>query len=309
MRTPSVSVVIPALNGEQTLGSCLKALLDQQYGGSMEIVVINDGSIDGTSALAKSFPGVVVLDQENMGRSASRNRGVAAASGEIIAFTDADCLPRKDWVKKLVTRLLSIDKGGIVGGAMVIPKNANLWQRVDHQAWAHSTGPEALAGPSLLASTANMCMRKNVFKEAGGFDERFIGSEDSDLALRVHRAGYYNYFEPAAVVEHHHARATFQAYIRQRYNYGKWTIQTVLRHRPLTPYSWMFPNNRALLALFWPGYALLATVFTVLRACRSDVSVIWLSPLHFLGRLVEYLGTVAGCAEYREKFRSKERAR
>jgi glycosyltransferase involved in cell wall biosynthesis len=308
MRTPSVTVIIPALNGEQTLGPCLRAVLEQRYGGRIETVVINDGSTDATSSLAKSFPGVVVLDQQNRGRSAARNRGAAESSGEIIAFTDADCLPRKEWVEKLVARLLMLEKGGIVGGAMVLPKNANLWQRIDHQAWAHSTGPEAPAGPSLLASTANMCMFRNVFKEAGGFDERFSGSEDSDLALRVHRAGHRNYFEPAAVVEHHHPRTTFRAFFRQRYNYGKWTIQTVLRHRPLTPYSWMFPNNRALLALFWPGYALLATGFTVLRAWRSDVSVLWLSPLHLMGRLVEYLGTVAGCAEYQRKFAGNGRA-
>jgi len=299
---PSVTVIVPVLNGEQTIGACLQALRTQTYPGRMQPVVINDGSTDRTSNVARGFTEAQVIDQANRGRAAARNRGIAESAGEVLAFTDADCVPRPDWLETLVRRLRERERRGIVGGAIAIPPAANLWQRLDHQAWAHSTGPAAPAGPTLFGSTANMCLWRKVFTAVGGFDFRLRGSEDSDLAFRVHLAGYENFFEPAAVVEHRHPRTTLTSFLRQRYNYGKWTIQTVLKHKPLPPYSRMFPNNRLLLALLWPAYTVLATGFTVLRAWRAEPSVIWLSPLHGIGRAVEYLGTVAGCGEYQRKF-------
>lgn len=299
---PSVNVIVPVLNGERILGDCLRALQAQTYPGTVQPVVINDGSTDRTSEVARRFSGVQLIEQTNQGRAAARNAGIAASNAEVLAFTDADCAPRPDWLEKLVIRVRDSTRRGIVGGAIVLPPASNLWQRLDHQAWAHSIGPEASAGPTLFGSTANMCLPRTLFDEVGGFDERLRGSEDSDLAFRVHQAGYENYFEPAAVVEHHPPRATFAAFLRQRFNYGKWTIQTVLRHKPLPPYSWMFPNSRVCLLLLWPAFAVLATVFTVMRNVRHDPSVLWLSPLHLVGRTAEYLGTVTGCGEYQKEF-------
>lgn len=304
MSNPSVSVIVPVLNGEDVLGDCLRALEAQTYAGAVEVVVINDGSTDHTSEVARSFAGVKLIEQENRGRAAARNRGVAESSGTIIAFTDADCVPRPDWLEKLLPRLGEHDRRGIVGGSITIPPVCNLWQRLDHQAWAHSIGPDTPAGPTLFGSTASMCLLRSVFEEVGGFDDRLRGSEDSDLAFRIHSAGYENFFEPAAVVEHHHPRTTMASFLRQRFNYGRWTIQTVLKHKPLPPYSRMFPNSRVLLALLWPVYAVLATGFTVLRNWQKAPSVILLSPLHLFGRIIEYLGTVAGCNEYQKRFSS-----
>ena len=307
MTEPSVNVIIPVLNGERTLVQCLRAIARQTYGGRVMPVVINDGSTDRTSEIARSFINVHLVEQENKGRAVARNAGIAVSDAEIIAFTDADCIPAETWLAVLVEQLIKQGKKcGIVGGSVVIPAKSNLWQKLDHQAWAHSIGPDAPCGKTLFGSTANMCMLRSVFDEVGGFDERLKGGEDSDLAFRVHKSGYENYFEPKAVVVHDHPRKTFAAFIKQRFNYGKWIIQAVLKHKPLPPYSWMFPNSRILLFLLWPAYAVLATVFTVLRNWKRDLSVIWLFPLHLLGRLAEYLGTVAGCGEYQKKFQKQE---
>jgi len=303
MNEPSVNVIIPVLNGARTLAQCLEALARQTYGGKIVPVVINDGSTDRTSEIARSFKNVRLIEQENKGRAVARNAGIAASDAEILAFTDADCIPTTTWLTMLVAELMKPGKRrGIVGGSVVIPSKTNIWQRLDHQAWAHSIGPEASAGPTLFGSTANMALFRTVFNAVGGFDPRLRGSEDSDLAFRIHCAGYENFFEPKAVVKHDHPRTTMSAFLRQRFNYGRWTIQTVLKHKPLPPYSWMFPNSRVLLVLLWPCYALLATAFTVLRNLSRDPSVLWLSPLHFLGRIWEYLGTVAGCGDYQRLF-------
>ncbi|MFH1800133.1 MAG: glycosyltransferase [Candidatus Omnitrophota bacterium] len=303
MNEPSVNVIIPVLNGERTLAQCLEAIVRQTYGGKIIPVVINDGSTDRTSEIARSFKNVQLVEQENKGRAVARNAGIAASGAEILAFTDGDCIPTETWLAVLVEQLTKQGKKrGLVGGSVAIPSKTNIWQRLDHQAWAHSIGPEAPAGPTIFGSTANMALFRTVFNAVGGFDPRLRGSEDSDLAFRIHRAGYENFFEPKAVVMHDHPRTTMGAFLRQRFNYGKWTIQTVLKHKPLPPYSWMFPNSRILLALLWPCYAFLATVFTVLRNLPRDPSVLWLSPLHLLGRIWEYLGTVAGCGDYQRIF-------
>ena len=293
---------MPVLNGQKTLPLCLNALKAQDYAGPLRVVVINDGSTDQTARIAASYDNVLLINQKNQGRAAARNNGIEASSAEVIAFTDGDCAPRPDWLRNLVGRLLSSVQHGVVGGSVALPEDANLWQRLDHQAWAHSTGPEAPSGQSLLASTANMCIRRRVFEQVGGFNKLLKGSEDSDLALRVHKSGYVNYFEPRAVVVHHHPRNTLASFMRQRFNYGKWTIQTVLLHKPLTPYSWMFFDSPVFLALLWPLYSVLATGFTVLKAGRSDLSALWLSPLHLLGRCMEYLGVIKGSLRYRKKF-------
>lgn len=299
---PSVNVIVPVLNGEAVLGRCLDCLKTQTYRGRVLPVVIDDGSTDRTAEIARRFESVQLISQPNQGRAAARNNGIESSDAEVIAFTDSDCEPAPDWLERLIERLLEHDRRGVVGGAIALPSEANLWQRLDHQAWAHSTGPAAAAGPTLFGSTANMCITRSLFDEVGGFDRQLLGSEDSDLAFRVHRAGYQNFFEPAAIVVHNHPRTTLRGFVRQRFNYGKWTIQTVLKHKPLPPYSWMFPNNRLLLTMLWPAYSCLATSFTVKRGFSADPTVLPLAPLHFLGRMAEYLGTVQGCGEYQDKY-------
>ncbi len=298
---PDVSVIIPVLNGEKVIIKCLNSIKRQDYSGNIEIIVVNDGSTDETSVIVRIFEGVTLIDQPNLGRSVARNNGVKRSTGEILAFTDADCEPSLDWITRLVKRLLDSTQSGIVSGAMIVPDNSNIWLRIDHQAWAHSITPASPPEKTIFGWTSNMCVRRAVFDLVGGFDKRLWGSEDSDLAFRIHKNGGHNFFTPDAVVTHHPCRSSFRSFIRQRYNYGKWTIQTVLKHKPLPPYSWIFPNNRLLLGVLWPFYAIAATVFTFLRVWNNDKSVLWMLPFHFVGRVVEYIGTIVGCAEFQRK--------
>ncbi len=102
---PLVSVIIPAYNGERFLGEALASVHAQDYAGELELIVVDDGSTDGTATLARSTPGVRYLHQPNRGNASARNHGVAAARGDLIAFLDQDdlWLPRKtrvqvDWL-------------------------------------------------------------------------------------------------------------------------------------------------------------------------------------------------------------------
>src|SRR3989339_2105127 len=90
-KLPSVSVIIPVFNGGAALKNCLKALKAQTYTGQIEIVVVNDGSTDESSRVAKTFKGIILIEQENKGRAVARNRGLFCIYGEIIAFTEEEC--------------------------------------------------------------------------------------------------------------------------------------------------------------------------------------------------------------------------
>src|SRR5687768_4071563 len=101
----TVSLVIPVLNAERTLAPCLNALarLDPP---PQEIILVDNGSIDGTLSLAKRFQArfanCLILQESNRGASAARNTGIHAARGDIVAFTDADCAPRSDWLEHVL---------------------------------------------------------------------------------------------------------------------------------------------------------------------------------------------------------------
>lgn len=100
MNEKTVTVVIPTYNAERTLGKTIEACLNQDYPKEkLEVIVVDDGSTDNTAQIVKRYP-VRYIFQEKGGPAKARNTGWKNAKGEIICFTDADCIPPKDWVEK-----------------------------------------------------------------------------------------------------------------------------------------------------------------------------------------------------------------
>jgi glycosyltransferase involved in cell wall biosynthesis len=110
-----LSIIIPTFNGASRIGRCLEALLQQKTFRKMEILVVDDGSTDDTAAAIGRYLGVRLIAQANAGPAAARNRGAAEARGDIILFTDDDCVPMPTWLDareptaptKTVSRLAS----------------------------------------------------------------------------------------------------------------------------------------------------------------------------------------------------------
>jgi glycosyltransferase involved in cell wall biosynthesis len=220
-----VSIVIPAYNAESTLRVCLEGCLAQTH-SNCEIVVVDDGSTDGTRGIAESL-GVRCVTQENHGPAAARNRGAAETAGDFVAFTDADCVPEPDWIEQL---LAGFEDGVVgVGGTYGIANPERLLARMVHEEivarHAHYAEDVDFLG------SFNVMFEREAFEEAGGFDEAFseASAEDNDLSYRITEGGGRLRFASSAVVKHYHPWRLFP-YFRAQLRHGAWRVKLYTKH-------------------------------------------------------------------------------
>jgi len=216
---PRVSVVVCSYNAERTMEACLASLEKLNY-PNYEVIVVNDGSTDQTPAIAERFPYCRIISQPNKGLSAARNVGAEAATGEIVAYTDSDCVADPDWLAYLVAKM---ETGGLVacGGPNFPPPEDSL---VPAAVAVSPGGPtHVLLSDDVAEHIAgcNMAFRRSVLLSIGGFDPIYrAAGDDVDICWRFQDAGYTIGFSPAAVVWHFR-RNTVKAYIGQQRGYGK----------------------------------------------------------------------------------------
>ncbi len=216
---PSVSVVVCAYNAAETLDDCLSSLQKLTY-PNFEVIVVNDGSRDATSTIARRFSGVRVIDIQNGGLSAARNVGLEQASGEIIAYTDADVRVDPDWLSYLVQPFVMSDVVAS-GGPNVVPLD---------DPWIAQCVARSPGGPTHVLLTdriaehvpgCNMSFRRDALLAIGGFNPVFLrAGDDVDVCWRLQAKGQRIGFSPCAIVWHHH-RSSIAAYWRQQVGYGE----------------------------------------------------------------------------------------
>jgi GT2 family glycosyltransferase len=214
---PRVSVVICTYNGARTLHDCLAGTSRLDY-PDYEVIVVDDGSTDGSADIAAEYD-ATVFRTENCGLASARNTGLAAATGEIVAYLDDDARPDPHWLRYLV---LTLERGGhgAVGGPNVPPPDGPIAECV-----AHAPG-----GPiHVLVSDqeaehipgCNMAFRAAELRAVGGFDPIFrAAGDDVDLCWRLQESGLTIGFSPAALVWHRR-RPSVRAYLRQQRGYGR----------------------------------------------------------------------------------------
>jgi cellulose synthase/poly-beta-1,6-N-acetylglucosamine synthase-like glycosyltransferase len=230
---PSVSIIIPVYNCEDTVGKCLESLI-QLEGNDYEIIMMNDGSTDRTCGICDSFPGVQVVTLDNGGPSRARNKGVELARGEFVVFTDGDCIVERDWLGELRKGFDAPDVAG-VGGDQISPDDETPTGRQvqDFLKLIGFAGDYvkncAVATETDHNPTCNVMYRKSVLKEVGGFDEAIWPGEDVELDLKIKRAGYRLIFNPEAVVRHYRTK-TYAAYARMMMRYGNAQSYLVKRY-------------------------------------------------------------------------------
>jgi glycosyltransferase involved in cell wall biosynthesis len=253
---PAVSVIVPAYNAADGIGPCLDAVLAQAVPGGMEVIVVDNGSTDATARVAGERP-VRVVHEAAVGSYAARNRGLEAARGAVLAFTDADCVPRPGW---LAAGLAALEGTGanLAGGDVVpAPAESDLERYLSTRGTPSPRQP--LAHPFRpFVPTANAFFRRAVFDRVGGFDTALISGGDADLCWRAAEAGLgAPVFVPEAVVEHR-VRATVADLRRQHFKWGVGSGCLVRLYRDR-----MGPARHRVLSR------------AVGRACRAAVAVAW----------------------------------
>ena len=226
---PRVSVIVCSYNGGKTLDRCLESLKEVDY-PNYEVVLVDDGSKDNTPEIAARHPWIVSIRQENRGLSFARNVGGHAATGEIIAYTDSDCMADPDWLYYLVHTITSGEYAG-VGGPNISPPAED---------WIQACVSAAPGGPSHVLLTdvvaehipgCNMAFYKWAFEKVGGFDPEYRkAGDDVDFCWRLQQEGEVIAFSPAAIVWHYR-RFTLQAFRKQQEGYGE--AESMLRFKHL----------------------------------------------------------------------------
>lgn len=215
---PRISVVVCAHNEDGTLERCLRSLQACDY-PDLEVIVCNDGSTDDTDAVARRFP-FRVLDLPRGGLSAARNAGAAAATGEIIAFLDADACCHPEWPYHLS---LSLEPQHIAatGGPNLPVREAGF---VERAVAASPGGPvEVLIGDDRAEHVpgCNLAVKQDALSAIGGFDPVFTAAgDDVDVCWKLLDRGRTIAFAAPAQVRHRR-RATVGDYLRQQRGYGR----------------------------------------------------------------------------------------
>lgn len=225
---PCVSVVVCSYNGAATLRGCLESLMDLDY-PDYEVILVDDGSLDNTPEIANDFPQVVYYHQENRGLSVARNVGARLAKGEIVAYTDSDCVVDEHWLRYLVDAMY--DQGvAAIGGPNITPPS---------DGWVAKCVAASPGNPSHVmlddqhaehVPGCNMAFHRETLLGLGGFDPQFRqAGDDVDVCWRFLDAGLPIGYASGAMVWHHR-RATVAAYARQQKGYGRSEAMVHFKH-------------------------------------------------------------------------------
>ena len=225
---PAVSVVIPVKDQPEELAGCLEALAGLDYPQNrLEIIVVDDGSFTAVSQIITT-PDVRVIRQDApRGPASSRNAGAGTAHGDIMAFLDADCVPRPAWLKELVPFFRAADIGA-VGGYVEGYDQVRLLDRYEAVASSLNQGGSILMAGATASTfyvpTANLLVTRAAFAQAGGFQDGMRLGEDVDFCWRL-RSGATLLYVPYGRVAHKHRNRLFPM-LKRRSEYG--TSEAVL---------------------------------------------------------------------------------
>ncbi|HLY03145.1 MAG TPA: glycosyltransferase [Candidatus Cybelea sp.] len=218
MKWPRISVIVCAYNAQATIRECLDGLARVDY-PNFEVIVVNDGSTDGTRAIAAEYA-VRLINTPNRGLSNARNTGLEAATGEIVAYLDSDAYPDQDWLKYLGHAFLDSTHSG-VGGPNIAPPNLGTVADCFDNAPGGPTHVLLSDREAEHIPGCNMAFRREALAAIGGFDPSLrVAGDDVDVCWRLSERGGTLGFAPAAVVWHHR-RTTLRSYLKQQRGYGR----------------------------------------------------------------------------------------
>ena len=317
-----ISVIIPAYNAEELIALCLTSLLNQTYQSidisEYEIIVVDDGSTDSTAEVVRDFENVRLIQQDNQGPAAARNEGAKHARGDIILFTDSDCVPEKNWIEEMLRPFKNDPEiVGVKGAYKTKQKElAARFVQVEYEDKYDLLKKHRYID---FIDTYSAGFKKKVFWEFNGYDTSFpvACAEDVELSFRMFAKGLKMVFNPKVIVYHKHP-TSFKEYFRKKYKFAYWRMLAVKKNPGKFVKDSHTPQIMKLQVLFLPAltFSLLLPIFInkalwlslvviiafslstipfTLKAFKKDKVIGFLSPFILLGRSIfQFFGVVNG---------------
>ena len=281
------SVVIPAYNAARHIALCLGALTKQTIPvESFEVIVVDDGSTDQTAEITKQFP-VRYIYQENQGPASARNRGAAASKGNILLFTDSDCIPTQNWIEEMLAPFQQ-EKIMAVKGAYRTEQREIVARFAQIEFEERFTLLEK-AGKTDMVDTYSAGFRMHIFRELNGFDTRFpvANNEDTELSYRMAALQLAMIFTPKAIVYHLGHPDSIKRYALLKFSRGFWRMAVYRQFPKKMMQDTYTPKSLKLqiLSLFF----LLVTLPTPFFFPQMGVALILLSSCFFISTIIPFV--------------------
>lgn len=275
-----VAVIVPVYNAEKIIAATIQAIAKQTVQPS-QIFLVDDGSTDQSAAIIQTFSHVSYLYQENKGPAAARNQGARLADADFLMFTDADCVPEKDWIYQSLLKF-NDESIAAVAGSYSIANPHSLLSRCIHYEIKYRHQHLMPAFPAAFGSF-NVCIRRQLFFQAGGFPENFVAAsgEDNALSYAIGKEGFKITFAQNSLVAHFHTEKLGR-YLKEQYRHGYW------RAKLYRQYPEMMKGDDY---TFWkdilePPWCLLICLLVTISILFANV---WLFVLFFiLGFVIEF---------------------
>jgi glycosyltransferase involved in cell wall biosynthesis len=199
-----VSVIIPVFNDSDRLKLCLQALEAQTYPKELyEVIVVDNGSDEPIETVVNQFHQASLSYEGERGSYAARNKGISIAKGEILAFTDSDCIPAANWLETGVTHLVSAPNYGLVAGRIDVffrdPTCPTAVELYDHVTYFQQ---KQYVEEHQYGATANLFTFKRRFTEVGYFNPKLKSGGDMEWGKRVVSLGYLAHYAESSCVAH-----------------------------------------------------------------------------------------------------------
>lgn len=219
---PTCSIIVPVCDGEENIAYCLESLCGQDYPSDrFEVIVVDNNSQDHTSEVVRNYP-VRYVQEKRPGSYAARNTGARLAQGDILAFTDADCIANPGWLKTICNVLSNSEIQAVLGFSGGI--NASIWAELEQAKWEEFWAHQ---GEVKRIDTRNFAILAPVLKRFGYFREDVLSFADWELGARLREAGIKVVFAPDVLVWHVNPPTLSEISIRrQRQGYAGYQIMS-----------------------------------------------------------------------------------
>jgi glycosyltransferase involved in cell wall biosynthesis len=239
------SIVVPFYNAETHIERCAQALLAQSVASDRyEIIMVDNNSTDSSAAIVRRMQAITVLNEPEQGSYAARNRGVSVARGEIVAFTDPDCVPREDWLEEIGRAMSNPDVGLVLGDRQFASDSGILGVLAAYESALCAYMFQNRRADCYYAYTNNMAVRMSILKTLGGFEQISRGGDTEFLRRVAARYGEPALaYAPGMMVRHLEIEGVGD-YLRKKSIYGN-----VNRNAAVSPVRALPVGTRMKLAL------------------------------------------------------------